>query len=94
MYVILEYMPKGDLKTLLRDSRTTNDGTDDKTYDNLAGGSKSLTPVQLMQFARDVANGMAFLAAQKVNHKKRFNPYKISQLDAFCHRPYCTVTLN
>ena len=65
MYVILEYMPKGDLKTLLRESRTANDDPQ-KTYDNLAIGSKSLTSELLIQFARDVANGMAFLAEQKV----------------------------
>ena len=65
MFVILEYMPKGDLKTLLRENRTTGDCTD-KIYDNIAVGSKSLTPVQLIMFARDVANGMAFVAKQKV----------------------------
>ncbi|XP_072022562.1 uncharacterized protein [Amphiura filiformis] len=65
LYMILEYMQNGNLKTLLRESRTIGDGT----YGNLFAGSKSFTPTQLMRFAHQVANGMAFLARQKCIHR-------------------------
>ncbi|XP_072022565.1 uncharacterized protein [Amphiura filiformis] len=64
-YMILEYMENGNLKTRLRESRTIGDGT----YGNLFAGSKSFTPTQLMGFAHQVANGMAFLARQKCIHR-------------------------
>ncbi|XP_072048955.1 LOW QUALITY PROTEIN: uncharacterized protein [Amphiura filiformis] len=65
LYMILEYMKNGNLKTLLRESRTIGDGT----YGNLFAGSKSFTPTQLIGFAHQVANGMAFLARQKCIHR-------------------------
>ncbi|XP_072048954.1 uncharacterized protein [Amphiura filiformis] len=65
LYVILEYMKNGNLKTLLRESRTIGDGT----YGNLFAGSKSFTPTQLMGFAHQVANGMAFLSRQRCIHR-------------------------
>ena len=69
MYVILEYMPKGDLKTLLSNSRVNKreiQTNQTSLYGNLVAGSTSLSPPQLMTFAKEVANGMAFLAEQKV----------------------------
>ena len=69
MYVILEYMPTGDLKTVLRKSRAVGNGD----YGNLVPGSKSLGPAQLITFAREVANGMAFLTEQKVKSENIYD---------------------
>ena len=62
-------MPRGDLKSLLnksRDNKREIQTTQNSPYGNLVAGSTSLTPPQLMTFAKEVANGMAFLAEQKV----------------------------
>lgn len=61
--VMFEYIPYGDLLGFLRRSR----GLDDKYYkDPDVKPSSSLTSQQLLRFAREIADGMAFLAANKV----------------------------
>jgi hypothetical protein len=65
-------MPKGDLRKILRQSRVSKrdiQTNGDSAYGNLVAGSTSFAPPQLMTFARDVANGMAFLSEQKVRNK-------------------------
>ncbi|XP_035659260.1 nephrin-like [Branchiostoma floridae] len=60
-YLLLEYVSGGSLQSNLRTSRTQ------QTYGNLHGGSKSLSSRDLTKFAWDVAKGMSFLSAKKVN---------------------------
>ena len=61
--VMFEYIPYGDLLGFLRRSR----GLDDKYYkDPDIRPSSSLTSEQLLTFAREIADGMAYLAANKV----------------------------
>ena len=61
--VLFEYIPYGDLLGFLRRSR----GLDDKYYkDPDVTPSSSLTSQQLLRFAQEIADGMAFLAANKV----------------------------
>jgi len=62
--VMFEYIPYGDLLGFLRKSR----GLSDNYFkDPDVKPSSSLTSVQLLKFAREIADGMAFLAANKVN---------------------------
>lgn len=62
--VLFEYIPYGDLLGFLRRSR----GLDDKYYkDPDVKPSSSLTSQQLLRFAQEIADGMAFLAANKVS---------------------------
>ena len=62
--VMFEYIPYGDLLGFLRKSR----GLNDNYYkDPDANPSSSLTSEQLLKFAREIADGMAFLASNKVN---------------------------
>ena len=62
--VMFEYIPYGDLLGFLRKSR----GLNDNYYkDPDVKPSSSLTSEQLLNFAREIADGMAFLAANKVN---------------------------
>ena len=63
IYVIVEYLNKGDLKNVLIGCRSEDTGTG---YFNIHGISKSLSKT-LIKFARDVASGMAFLSSQKVS---------------------------
>ncbi|XP_022108589.1 nephrin-like isoform X2 [Acanthaster planci] len=65
IYIIMEYMSKGPLKDLLTSSR----GKSKQVYSNLHGRSKSLTSRDLIKFAKDVAEGMAFLASQQCIHR-------------------------
>ncbi|XP_038065016.1 fibroblast growth factor receptor 3-like [Patiria miniata] len=65
IYLIVEYLSKGDLKKVLMGYRVTDPGTG---YANISGPSQSLS-LTLVKFARDVANGMAFLASQKCIHR-------------------------
>ncbi|XP_038056081.1 fibroblast growth factor receptor 2-like [Patiria miniata] len=65
IYLIVEYLGKGDLKKVLMGYRITDTGTG---YGNISGLSQSLS-LTLVKFARDVANGMAFLASQKCIHR-------------------------
>ena len=61
-YIIVEFLSRGNLKDLLDSSRNKRG----RVYGNLHGISKSLTSEDLMKFATDVADGMAFIAAQQV----------------------------
>ncbi|XP_038062375.1 fibroblast growth factor receptor 2-like [Patiria miniata] len=65
VYVIVEYLAKGDLKKVLMDYREKDTGAG---YPNLPGVSKSLSKT-LVKFARDVANGMAYISSQKYVHR-------------------------
>ena len=61
--VITEYVPYGDLLGFLRKSR----GLQDNYYnDPDIKPQSSLRPKQLFGFAWDIANGMEFLASEKV----------------------------
>ena len=60
LYLLLEYVSGGSLLSNLRTSRSQ------QTYENLHGGSKSLSSRDLTKFAWDVANGMSFLSTKKV----------------------------
>ena len=93
MYMILEYMAKGDLKSLLRDNRKTG-GDTDGIYGNIAEGSKSLTPMQLINFAREVANGMAFLAEQKVKITKLLFKIQPNRTDIYLNITYLLRAIN
>lgn len=62
--VMFEYIPYGDLLGFLRKSR----GLNDNYYkDPDVNPSSFLTSEQLLKFAREIADGMAFLASNKVN---------------------------
>ncbi|XP_020614818.1 tyrosine-protein kinase receptor Tie-1-like [Orbicella faveolata] len=64
--VMFEYIPYGDLLGFLRKSR----GLSDNYFkDPDVKPSSSLTSVQLLKFAREIADGMAFLAANKIIHR-------------------------
>ncbi|XP_022108596.1 ephrin type-A receptor 4-like isoform X2 [Acanthaster planci] len=65
IYIIMEYMTNGSLKDLLTSSRAKGK----QVYSNLHGRSKSLTSRDLLKFAKDVAEGMAFLALQQCIHR-------------------------
>ncbi|XP_022109080.1 fibroblast growth factor receptor 3-like [Acanthaster planci] len=65
VYVIVEYLAKGDLKKVLLSYRDKDRGTG---YSNVPGLSKTLSRT-LVKFARDVASGMAFLSSQKCVHR-------------------------
>lgn len=60
--IITEFAPYGDLLGFLRKKR----GLDDGYYDIEHLPRKSLTTNQLMQFAWEIADGMAHLSAAKV----------------------------
>ncbi|XP_072048964.1 tyrosine kinase receptor Cad96Ca-like [Amphiura filiformis] len=66
IYVVVEYMGNGDLKTFLRQSRSTKK---DNIYDNLHSISASLSLMQLITFARQTATGMEYLSSQKCIHR-------------------------
>ena len=62
--VLFEYIPFGDLLGYLRRSR----GLSDNYYkDPDVKPSSSLSSKQLLKFSREIADGMAFLSANKVN---------------------------
>ncbi|XP_038062509.1 tyrosine-protein kinase receptor Tie-1-like [Patiria miniata] len=65
VYLIVEYLAMGDLKKHLMEYRDKDPGT---VYSNLPGLSKLLSRT-LVKFARDVANGMAFISSQKCVHR-------------------------
>ncbi|XP_038052506.1 tyrosine kinase receptor Cad96Ca-like [Patiria miniata] len=65
VYVIVEYLAKGDLKSVLMEYRDKDPGTG---YSNLPGLSKSLSRT-LVKFAWDVANGMAYISSLKYVHR-------------------------
>ena len=81
--VITEYVPYGDLLGFLRKSR----GLQDNYYkDPDIKPQSSLRPKQLFGFAWDIANGMEFLASEKVCNMLWFavqqNIYKNSKSTA------------
>ncbi|XP_038053520.1 angiopoietin-1 receptor-like [Patiria miniata] len=59
LYVALEFMPNGDLRTHLRNARSQDDD----------GQSSLSSYAKLIQFAFDVAKGMQHLAALRVIHR-------------------------
>ncbi|CAH3163264.1 unnamed protein product, partial [Pocillopora meandrina] len=62
--VLFEYIPFGDLLGYLRRSR----GLSDNYYkDPDVKPSSSLSSKQRLKFSREIADGMAFLSANKVN---------------------------
>lgn len=63
LLVLIEYVPYGDLLGYLRKSRGLND-----TYFNNPDRKPetNLTSKQLMRFARQIADGMAYLSSRKV----------------------------
>ena len=64
LLVLIEYVPYGDLLGYLRKSRGLND-----TYFNNPDKKPetNLTSQQLMRFAWQIADGMAYLSSRKVN---------------------------
>ena len=60
--IITEFAPYGDLLGFLRKKR----GLDDGYYDIDHLPRKSLTKHQLMKFAWEIADGMAYLSSAKV----------------------------
>ncbi|EGD73670.1 TK protein kinase [Salpingoeca rosetta] len=57
MYMIMEFMSRGDLKEVLRHNRPKK------------GKPSALSTQQLVKMASDVAEGMAYLAAAKIVHR-------------------------
>ena len=64
LLVLIEYVPYGDLLGYLRKSRGLND-----TYFNTPDRKPetNLTSKQLIKFAWQIADGMAYLSSRKVN---------------------------
>ena len=64
LLVLIEYVPYGDLLGYLRKSRGLND-----TYFNNPDRKPetNLTSKQLIKFAWQIADGMAYLSSRKVN---------------------------
>ena len=54
LYVAMEYLPNGDLRSYLRNARSMD-------------GEESLSSDKLLQFALDVAKGMQHLATSGVS---------------------------
>ena len=65
LWVLIEYVPYGDLLGYLRKSRGLND-----TYykDPDIKPKSSLTSQQLMKFAWQIADGMSYLSLRKASH--------------------------
>ena len=63
LFVLIEYVPYGDLRGYLRKSRGLND-----TYfkDPDVKPQTNLTAEQLMKFAWQIADGMFYLSSRKV----------------------------
>ena len=57
LYVALEYLPNGDLRSYLRKARPESDT------------AECLTSEKLVKFALDVAKGMEYLALSSVCHE-------------------------
>ena len=66
--MILEYVPFGDLLGYLRKSRGLPDQyySRDEEHDAGGVGPHQLSSLELLSFARQIANGMSFLAKKKV----------------------------
>ena len=65
LYIVLEYLPHGDLLGYLRKSR----GHEDTYNTGEKRPSSKLTEKDLLSFAWMIADGMSYLATMKVNHK-------------------------
>ncbi|XP_038065532.1 fibroblast growth factor receptor-like isoform X3 [Patiria miniata] len=67
MYIILEYVPHGNLQTYLRHIRTGME----PIYLNKAGfkEKKDLTPTEILTFASQVVRGMEYLASKQCIHR-------------------------
>ncbi|XP_022108626.1 tyrosine kinase receptor Cad96Ca-like [Acanthaster planci] len=65
LYIIVEYLTRGNLKNLLKQSRSKGG----RVYRNLHGISKSLASTDLIMFAKDTADGMEFISSQKCIHR-------------------------
>ncbi|XP_023930104.1 tyrosine kinase receptor Cad96Ca-like [Lingula anatina] len=63
VFIALEFMANGSLKTFLRSSRSDN------IYGNLHGGSNRLTSRDLLTFAEHVARGMSHVAKYGFLHR-------------------------
>ncbi|XP_033641271.1 tyrosine-protein kinase Mer-like isoform X2 [Asterias rubens] len=68
IYIIVEFLSKGNLKDLLTESRGKGKAKL-QVYGNLHGSSKNLTSRDLIAMGRDVADGMAFLSEQECIHR-------------------------
>lgn len=68
MLMILEYVPFGDLLGYLRQSRGLRDQYYSRDEEQEAEdiGVHDFSPLELLSFARQIANGMRFLASKKV----------------------------
>lgn len=83
VYVIVEYMSNGNLKTFLRKSRNQDKNA---IYSNLHGISVHLTLEQLLNFALQTATGMEYLSSQKVfmlNPSVVFKPIGLKIISSF-----------
>ncbi|XP_072014379.1 uncharacterized protein [Amphiura filiformis] len=65
LYVILEYMAKGTLRQVLKNSRRLYD----YAYTTVRDTQSSLSQTQLMIFAQQVASGMDFITSNKCVHR-------------------------
>ncbi|XP_006815314.1 tyrosine kinase receptor Cad96Ca-like [Saccoglossus kowalevskii] len=65
LYLIMEYLPEGDLQHYLRRSKTDTLAN----YKNLHPNSKYLSSDDLLSFAWQVAKGMAFLEEKECVHR-------------------------
>ncbi|XP_038064848.1 fibroblast growth factor receptor 3-like [Patiria miniata] len=67
MYIILEYVPHGDLQTYLRHIRTGTEPFYMKKEEFKE--KKDLTPTEILTFASQVVRGMEYLASKQCIHK-------------------------
>ncbi|XP_038064851.1 muscle, skeletal receptor tyrosine protein kinase-like [Patiria miniata] len=67
MYVILEYVPHGDLQTYLRHIRTGTEPFYLKKEEFKE--KKDLTPTEILSFASQVVRGMEYLASKQCIHR-------------------------
>ena len=75
--VMFEYIPYGDLLGFLKRSR----GLDDQYFnDPDIKPTSSLTSEQLLKFAGEIADGMAYLEARKVSRNSV--EYSVSKCDS------------
>ncbi|XP_072048334.1 fibroblast growth factor receptor 3-like [Amphiura filiformis] len=67
--MVMEYMPHGNLRDFLILHSMKQDDETEVDQNECSQDGVILTDNQMVQFARDVANGMAFLARQEVIHR-------------------------
>ena len=66
----MEYMPGGDLRSYLHKCRTSLQQKSTNTAE-----TRVITQATILQFALDIANGMAHLAARQVGNYNFSNKY-------------------